>query len=625
MKPLGRDGPAYALGLGFALFQLVVPPWAGLFDMQLRALHVMLAVTVTLLAVPLLRGGGAGRGLVADLLLILPVVAANLLILVFWEQILTYARRPGVTDLALGGVLVLAVLEAARRSTGWAIPALVLLTLAYVVLGAWLPGRWAHPGFPADYIIESLYFSTSGIYGSLTGSSATFIMMFILFGAILKASGGGQTFMDLALLAAGRFSGGPAKVGVLSSALFGMLSGSSVANVAVTGAYTIPMMTRLGYDRNFAGGVEAMASSGGGITPPVMGLAAFIMADFLGVPYSDIVFHAAAPAFLFYLGLLAGVHFEARRRGLSPIPAAELPRPGEVLTFARLAPVVIPVGVLLYLLFEGYNLTRAGFFASLATALLFLLSDLSPAAIGGRARRLADGLAEGGVAAAQIAPILVAIAIFASLLGMTGIAPKVSAVIIALGGDNVIGALAVAAIVPLLLGAPLPVSATYILSAALIAPALTRLGLDPIAVHLFLIYWAILGAVTPPTCTACVIAANISGGHWLRTSLSGMRLGIVAFVVPFAFVVNPALIGRADAVEVLLALGTATAGVTFLAAGFAGYMLAPLGPVARAGHLAAGLLLFLPHAGASAGGGALALILIAFAVIARRRRPAPPG
>lgn len=616
-----RKRLVYLAGLLFALFQLTVPPWAGLFDMQLRALHVMAAISVTLLAVPFFRESEGWRGLAADLVLIVPVVAANAIIALYWQEILTYARRPTMLDLALGAALLLVLLEAARRSTGWAIPLIVVLTFGYVFAGAHMPGRWAHPGFPPDFVLESLYYATSGIYGSLTGSSATFIMMFILFGALLKTSGGGQTFLDLALLAAGRFRGGPAKVGVVASALFGMLSGSSVANVAVTGNYTIPMMTRLGYRPNFAGGVEAMASAGGGVTPPIMGLAAFIMADFLNIPYSSIILYAAIPALLFYFSLIAGVHFEACRDGLSAIPADELPRAHDVLTWRRLAPVVLPVVVLLYLLFSGYSLTRAGFYACATVIVLFLLSDLSITGMRHRARQLLDGLAEGGVSAAGIAPILISIAVFSSLLGMTGVAPKISAVILSLGGDNIIGALAVAAIVPLILGAPLPVSATYILSAALIAPALVRIGLDPVAVHLFLIYWAILGAVTPPTCTACVIAANISGGNWLRTAFVGMRMGIVAFIVPFAFVVNPALIGRAGAWEVAVSSLTALVGVVFLAAGFSGFMLTRLGAVLRAAYLVAGFLLFLPDPSYSAIGGAIALGLVLAEILRRRARP----
>ncbi len=199
--------------------------------------------------------------------------------------------------------------------------------------------------------------------------------MFILFGALLQVTGGGQTFMDIALLAAGRFRGGPAKVGVLASALFGMISGSAVANVSVTGNYTIPLMRRLGYDPDFAGGVEAMSSTGGGITPPVMGIAAFIMADFLNIPYLHVIGYAAIPCLLFYIGIIAGVHFEAHRAGLAPVPAAEMPMPHEVFTWSRMVPLLAPVGVLFFLLFQGYSLTKAGFFACAAVIMLFLFAN----------------------------------------------------------------------------------------------------------------------------------------------------------------------------------------------------------------------------------------------------------
>ena len=296
--------------------------------------------------------------------------------------------------------------------------------------------------------------------------------MFILFGALLQATGGGQTFMDLALLIAGRFKGGPAKVGVVASALFGMISGSAVANVSVTGNYTIPLMRRLGYDRNFAAGVEAMSSTGGGITPPVMGIAAFIMADLLNIPYLNIIGYATIPCLLFYIGIMAGVHFEARRAGLAAVPVTELPRARDVFTWAKIMPLFLPVAVLLGLLFRGYNLTASGFFACVTVIVLYLLSDLSPAGMRTRARELVDALAHGGVSVAQVAPILVAVAMFTSLLGLTGVAPKVSSLILEMGGQSLIASLLVAAIIPLVLGAPLPVTATYILSASLIAPAL---------------------------------------------------------------------------------------------------------------------------------------------------------
>jgi TRAP transporter 4TM/12TM fusion protein len=482
-----------------------------------------------------------------------------------------------------------------------------------------MPGIWVHPGFPLDYVIEQLYFSSGGLFGSLTGTSATFVAIFILFGALLQATGGGQTFMDLALLIAGRRIGGPAKVGVVASALFGMISGSAVANVSVTGNYTIPLMRRLGYQPDFAGGVEAMSSTGGGITPPVMGIAAFIMADFLNVPYLHVIGWAAIPCLLFYIGIVAGVHFEAERAGLAPVPAADLPKPREVLTPARLAPLVVPIGLLLVLLFRGASLTEAGFWACVSAMALYLFADLSRDGMRHRLAVLIDALAKGGIAVAQVAPLLIAVSMFTALLGLTGVAPKLSSIILELGAGNLVGALAVAALIPLLLGAPLPVTATYILSAALIAPALVRLGLDVAAVHMFLLYWATLASVTPPTCTACVIAANISGGNWFRTALVGMRLGFVAFLVPFFFVLNPALIARGPTAEVLIAAASGAAGALFMAAGFFGWFRTRLNAALRLAYLAAGVLLLAPSTALlAAGAGVAALGLRAETLRARR-------
>jgi TRAP transporter 4TM/12TM fusion protein len=615
-----RRAAAWWSGLALALFQLVVPVWAGLFDMQLRALHVLLTSAAILFAVPAFRASALPWALlIADAAMVALAAAATLPVYVEWEAIITFAAVAEPIDLVLGAALGLIVLEAARRGAGSAIPIMVLLMFAYVFVGPLMPGIWVHPGFPLDYVIEQLYFSSGGLFGSLTGTSATFVAIFILFGALLQATGGGQTFMDLALLIAGRRIGGPAKVGVVASALFGMISGSAVANVSVTGNYTIPLMRRLGYQPDFAGGVEAMSSTGGGITPPVMGIAAFIMADFLNVPYLHVIGWAAIPCLLFYIGIVAGVHFEAERAGLAPVPAADLPKPREVLTPARLAPLVVPIGLLLVLLFRGASLTEAGFWACVSAMALYLFADLSRDGMRHRLAVLIDALAKGGIAVAQVAPLLIAVSMFTALLGLTGVAPKLSSIILELGAGNLVGALAVAALIPLLLGAPLPVTATYILSAALIAPALVRLGLDVAAVHMFLLYWATLASVTPPTCTACVIAANISGGNWFRTALVGMRLGFVAFLVPFFFVLNPALIARGPTAEVLIAAASGAAGALFMAAGFFGWFRTRLNAALRLVYLAAGVLLLAPSTALlAAGAGVAALGLGAETLRARR-------
>ncbi len=609
-----RQGAAWWVGLVLALGQLLVPAWAGLYDLELRSLHVALTTALILVAMPIARGRAFA---LLDLGMIGVALVANALVFWNWEAIVSMVGVAGPVEIALGAALSLIVLEAARRAAGPAIPIMVLLAFGYVFVGPLLPGLWSHPGFPVTYIIEQLYYSSGGIYGSLTGTSASFIAVFILFGALLQATGGGQAFMDLSLIAAGRFPGGPAQVATVSSALFGTISGSAVANVAVNAPYTIPLMRRLGYDRNFAAGVEAMSSTGGGITPPIMGIAAFIMADILNVSYLDIVGYAIIPCLLFYVGLIAGVHFEAQRVGLLPVPAAEIPRARTVLTFWNLAPLLLPMGVMFWFLGDGENLTEAGAYACFTTIALFLLRD--PRDLRARLRQLLDAFAAGGLAIAQIAPLLVAVSMFTALLGATGVAPKVSTVILELGAGNLVGALAVAAIVPLALGAPLPVAATYILSAALIAPALTRLGLDLIAVHMFLLYWATLAAVTPPTCTACVVAANVAEGNWFRTAMVGMRLGFVAFLMPFFFVLNPALIARAPWPDVIFATVTGVVGTVLMAAGFFGFFRSAIGWPLRLLFIGAGICLLAPSIPLSLAGFALGAAALALEHVARRR------
>lgn len=582
--------------LGVAFFQLIVPTFFALYDMQLRSLHVLLGISTALLAVPMKKKGGQSASFfLADLACIGLVVIANGIIFIQWEDILTYPGNATPVELILGGALMVILLEAARRATGMAIPFCVLFMFAYVFVGPVMPGIWKHPGFPLEHVIETVYYSSSGIYGGLTGTSATFIAMFIIFGALLSVTEGGRTFIDLALLIAGRFRGGPAKVAVVSSAMFGMISGSAVANVSVTGNYTIPLMKRLGYNPNFAGGVESMSSTGGGVTPPIMGIAAFIMADMLGIPYLKIVGYAIIPCVLFYTGILAGVHFEAARTGLIPVPGEEIPSLRSVITWAKLAPLLIPIVVLFALLFNGFPLVAAGFYSCAAIISFYVFRDFSIAGMKKRTGEILEALRDGGLSVAKIVPILVSVGMLTSLLGLTGVAPKISAIILDMGGENLIASLLVAAIIPLILGAPLPVAATYILSAALIAPALVRLKIDVVSAHMFLLYWATMASVTPPTCTACVIGANLGGGNWLKVSWVAIRLGIVAFLVPFFFVLNPALLGRSSPLNVLVCSVTGLLGALFLAGGFFGYMRGKVNPILRGIYLAAGFLLLAPR------------------------------
>ena len=606
--------------LTFALFQLVAPVFIKFYDLQLRSVHVFLGLSIVFLLYPIKKKSNAVI-LAAELLLLAVLLLSNLNIFLNWFNIYTFPGDYDALDLLLGGCLMVAVLEASRRATGWAIPICVIVMLMYVFVGPFMPGIWKHPGFPLDYIIGSIYYSHLGIYGSLTGLSATFISMFLIFGSLLAATGGGDTFTELARLFAGKFRGGPAKVAVVSSAMFGSISGSSIANVSVTGNYTIPLMRSLGYHPNFAGGVEAMASTGGGFTPPIMGISAFIMAELIGIPYIKIIGYSFFPCLLFYTGLMAGIHFEALRLNLPPIRPEDIPHWKSVFRWSKVTPLFLPMGILLWLLFKNYALITAGFYASLAVMILFVFSDIKTKGLTQRASQIIAAMSEGGKAVARIVPVLVSVNMFINLLGLTGVAPKISAIIVEIGGQYIVSALFVAALIPFVLGTALPTSATYILSVALIAPAIINLGIDIVAAHMFLIYWATLAAVTPPTCTGCIIAANIGGGNWIRVSLVGMRLGIVAFIIPFFFVLEPALLGRANLSSILIFNLTAFVGTIFIAAGFFGFFRSTLKIWQRTVYVLIGILLMYPNNHISMIAiFAAALLLLAEAIFYHRKK-----
>jgi len=582
-------------GLIFAITQLTLPIFLSLIDLQLRAIHIILGISLASLAFPYGKSKEEQTKIsLWDLFVIATIIIANVNTFLKATQIYMIPGSASTFDLIIGSALILIILDAARRSVGWAIPIFVALLFLYVFAGPIMPGMWRLAGLSWKFVINSVYFSPLGIYGSITGMSATFIGMFIIFGALISGAGGGKTFIDFALALTGRYSGGPAKTAVVSSALFGSISGSGVANVSVTGNYTIPLMKRLGYNPDFAAGVEAIASTGGGITPPIMSVAAFIMAEFLGVPYIKIIGYALIPCLLYYAGVFAGVHFETIRSGLAAVPESEIPSWKSILTFRRLASLVIPTGVLLYFIAKGSPLVFAGFYACVAVVIVFLLSDLSSSGIKETITKIGKGLYEGGLGLAKIVPILVAVNILVNMIGITGIAPKLSGLILEVGGDNLFLALFIATFIPFLLGTSLPVVPTYILSLSILAPSLLQLGIDEITVHLFFIYWAILGGVTPPTCTQAIVAASIAKSNWFKTSLVAVRLGIVAFIIPYFFVLNPALAGRSDLFSVVIYSGSAFIGAIILAFGFFAHINNKFNLMLRVLFVGTGLLLMYP-------------------------------
>ena len=605
----------FFLGLFLALFQLLAPIYlTGFLDIQFRAIHVAFGLSIAFLYFPFSRkvdkdDQGEGTALL-DILLVAALLAANINAFVEALNMYTGVREPGMTDLFLGGVLVLLVLEAARRTVGYAIPIMVVLLLTYIFTGSHFPGMWKIKGINLEYVLNSLYYSPLGIYGSVTGMSATFISMFIIFGSLLSATGGGRTFIDMALAITGKYTGGPAKAAVVASALFGSISGSAVANVMVTGSYTIPLMKRLGYKPEFAAAVEAIASSGGGITPPIMSITAFMMAEFLNISYFHIIGYALLPCLLYYTGVFSGVHFRTVRMGIDRLPPEEIPRWKDILTLERLAGLIIPTGALLYLIAVGQPLQLAGFYACLSALLVFFVLGIIKKDMKQTLKLIVSALSEGGRDVAQLVPILVSVSMLVNLIGLTGIAPKVSGVILEMGGSNIYFSLLIATIVPFLLGTSLPTVPTYVLSVSILVPPLLKLGIDPVAAHFFFIYWAILGGVTPPTCTAAVAAAGIAKANWVKTGFFSVRLGIVAFILPYFFAINPALVARAPWPEILIHGSTAFVGSIAIAYGLFSHRECAVNPLICGAFTIGGLLLLFPETSLSLAG--LALVGLAF-------------
>jgi TRAP transporter 4TM/12TM fusion protein len=414
-------------------------------------------------------------------------------------------------------------------------------------------------------------------------------------GSILLVTGGAKALNDFANLVAGRITGGAAMVAVVSSALFGMISGSSISNVATTGSFTIPMMKSLGYRKEFAGAVEAAASTGGQIMPPVMGAGAFIMSEILGIPYIEICLAAAIPAILYFCGVGFGIYFEALRTKLPKLPPEMWLKAKDVFTFSELAPIVAPVGVLLYLLIAMFTPNFAAFWAIIAGIIFFFLTPpFSKKEMKTRFITIINALISGAKTLVGLFCLVLCVQIIVSLIGLTGVGVKMTSLIIGLSKQNLFIALIFTCIVCMILGMGLPTTAAYVLGAAVLGGAVIGMGLDPLAAHLFIFFYAIISVITPPVCGAVYVAAGIAESDWLKTAGIAVRLAAPAYIIPFIFVTNPALLGQGSWPFIILSVITAIIGVASLGAGVIGYLIKPTGLLERILFVSGALLLITP-------------------------------
>ncbi|HJO51124.1 MAG TPA: TRAP transporter fused permease subunit [Sulfitobacter pontiacus] len=508
----------------------------------------------------------------------------------------------GPLDKAAGLLAVLLTLEAARRVIGWFLPLLALITVLYYYFGYDLiDGGWRPPRVSARTAVETFYSSTTGIFGYLADVGARVITIYVLLGALLLSTGATDVFMKMATWIAGRTFGGPAKVCALSSAMFGTVTGSAVANVMATGSITIPTMKRLRYPPAFAGAVEAVASSAGQLTPPVMGAGAFIMAEFLNIPYTQIAVAAMGPAFLYYLAIWLGVDLYARRTGLQPTPKNEMPKPADFLAPDTAIPLFLPIATVVYFLFQGYTPSFAG--AASIIVLILACAAVRPfgrdtreqglkACWTGLVRDVYEGMVEAGRALVMIAALLACAAIVVKVLTATGAGVKISNLLFSVSDQGLIVALLLAAVLSIVLGMDVPTTASYVLAAAVAAPSLVRLGLPELTAHLFVFYYAILSAITPPVCASVYAAAALAGANFWKVAGRALVLAGAVYVVPFLFVFRPGILAQGGTGQIVLDLGVASAAVFAVSVGLSGYFRGTLSIPGRGVFLASAALLF---------------------------------
>jgi TRAP transporter 4TM/12TM fusion protein len=571
LSTLKREDPKRSLrifitfvAVAMALFQLYTANF-GVFDsIRQRSLHIAFVLILTFLIYePTKKLKEKKR----QTLLRLDWVLIGLVIISYGYTIvnsmaissrLSYVTPLSSVQLWIGIIGMILLIEAARRTVGNSLPIICLFFLTYLTVGQYLPGLLRHRGYGVMWAVDHLFFTTEGVFGIPASVSATYIYMFVLFGTFLEKSGGGQYFIDLAVAGMGRFRGGPAKTAILASGLMGMISGSAVANTVTTGAFTIPLMKKMGYKPHFAGAVEAVASSGGQFTPPIMGATAFIIAEFTGISYIQVAAAAIIPAILYYVSIFWMVHFEAVKLDLKGMKHSCSAWD----VFKRGFYYLVPIAIIIYMLVLGWSPLKAGVYAIFSIIIITLFSKVNRMNVSS----LFNALEAGSKGMIEVAIACGAAGLIIGVVSLTGIGLRFSALVVRAAGGNLLVALVLTMITSLILGMGLPTVAAYIIQAALTAPALVSMGVPVIAAHLFVFYFAILSAVTPPVALAAFAGAGIAGADPMKTGLTAMRLGLAAYIVPYMFVYGPALLLIGSPAAIALSVTTALIGILALAA-----------------------------------------------------------
>lgn len=603
----------YAIGVAFSCFQVYTAAF-GLLPAQLqRSIHLAFAFVMVYLLFPFHPGKSSDRIAWNDYLLAAFGGFVGLYMTLNYTRIMESGGDFVGVDYIFSWCGILLTLEAARRVVGWPMVLLAGGFLFYAYFGPYFPGFLTHRGYSLQRIASHMYLTTEGIFGIPLAVSATFIYLFVLFGSFREKSGLGQLFIDLSNAVAGRASGGPAKVAVVTSALEGMVSGSSVANTVESGSFTIPMMKRLGYRPEFAAAVEASASTGGQLMPPIMGAAAFVMAEFINIPYIEIAKAAAIPACLYFFGVFIEVHLEAKRCNLRGMSRDEIPRLGDVMR--ERGHLFLPLAVIIGFLTAGFT----PLYAALMGLVVCILASMLKKSTRMSLRDILDGFELGARNAIGVAIACACAGIIIGVVTLTGVGLKMAHGLIGLAGGNLLLSLFFAMITSIVLGMGVPTTATYIITSTLAAPAITMLGVPILAAHMFVFYFGIVADITPPVALAAYAGSGIAKSDPMKTGFVSTKLAIGAFLVPYIFVYNPAML-LIDTTPLLLIqnLITASCGMYGVGASMIGFCLAPMNWVERAVFFGAGLLLIDPGALTDLAG--LSILALCMANQVRKKR-----
>ena len=587
------SGIVMVVSVALCLFQMYAGGISNISSMTLRTIHWTVISAVAIVSYPAVKGKETMRWY--DYILLAASLFATIYVAVVWPtrtiQVSTNDPLFSTLDKVAFLVMTLVILEIARRITGLALTVTAAIALIYLMfLGPYMPGIFRHRGYSLSRVAPFLLFSSEGVYGSALGTSASFIMLFVLFGDMLEAAGAGKFFIDIAYGIAGRFRGGPAKTAVVSSALMGCVSGSSIANVVTTGTFTIPLMVSSGYKKNSACAIEAVASTGGMIMPPMMGAAAFILAEYVGVSYGEVCWAAILPAVLYYLGLFLCVDKEAAANGLVGQKKEDLPKPLVILK--QKGYLLLPLVILIYCLVRSFSPQKTVFWTILILIAISYLrkeSRITP-------RKACEAMKSAVKGMAPVAAACAAAGLIVGAINLTGVGVNFTSSITRLSGGSPFVALLMTAIAALILGMGLPPVAVYIVVSTVVAPALTQMGFSLFASHLFVFYFGIIGTITPPVAlTAYAAAGLIEGASAFKVGVRAFLYGIVAFIVPFVFMYDEAFLLSGTPGHVILAVVTAILALDFISAMLIGYFTIRINWFGRIVCLLVGILLFLPN------------------------------